>query len=51
LHVWGCPAEAKIFNPAQGKLDDRTHLVVILLATLRDRRVLDFTVQTDIQSL
>ena len=24
LHVWGCPAEARIFNPGQGKLDDRT---------------------------
>ena len=24
LHVWGCPAEARIFNPSQGKLDVRT---------------------------
>ena len=24
LHVWGCPAEAKIFNPSQGKLDEKT---------------------------
>jgi hypothetical protein len=24
LHVWGCPAEAKVFNPTQKKLDDKT---------------------------
>jgi hypothetical protein len=24
LHIWGCLAEAKIFNPGQGKLDERT---------------------------
>jgi hypothetical protein len=24
LHVWGCLAEAKVFNPTQKKLDDRT---------------------------
>lgn len=24
LHVWGCPAEAKVFNPHQSKLDSRT---------------------------
>jgi hypothetical protein len=24
LHVWGCPAEAKVFNPTQKELDDRT---------------------------
>jgi hypothetical protein len=23
LHVWGCPAEAKVFNPTQEKIDDR----------------------------
>jgi hypothetical protein len=23
-HTWGCPAEARIFNPGQGKLDERT---------------------------
>jgi hypothetical protein len=27
------------------------HTIVILLATLRDRRVLDFTILTDIQNL
>jgi hypothetical protein len=24
LHVWGCPAEARIFNPSIGKLDPKT---------------------------
>jgi transposase InsO family protein len=24
LHIWGCPVEAKVFNPTQKKLDDRT---------------------------
>ena len=24
LHVWGCPAEAKVFNPNIGKLDSKT---------------------------
>jgi hypothetical protein len=24
LHVWGCPAEAKLFNPNIGKLDPKT---------------------------
>jgi hypothetical protein len=24
FHVWGCPAEAKIFNPQIGKLDPKT---------------------------
>lgn len=24
FHIWGCPAEARIFNPGQGKLDERT---------------------------
>jgi hypothetical protein len=24
LHVWGCPAEAKLFNPSIGKLDSKT---------------------------
>jgi hypothetical protein len=24
LHVWGCPAEAKIFNPNVGKLESKT---------------------------
>jgi hypothetical protein len=24
LHVWDCPAEAKVFNPTQKNLDDRT---------------------------
>jgi hypothetical protein len=24
LHVWGCPAEAKIFNPNAGKLKPKT---------------------------
>jgi len=24
LHVWGCPAEAKVFNPNIGKLDPKT---------------------------
>jgi hypothetical protein len=24
LHVWGCPTEAKVFNPTQKKLDDMT---------------------------
>ena len=24
LHVWGCPAEAKVFNPNSGKLDPKT---------------------------
>jgi hypothetical protein len=24
LHVWGCPAEAKLFNPSIGKLDPTT---------------------------
>jgi transposase InsO family protein len=24
LHAWGCPAEAKIFNPQLGKLDHKT---------------------------
>src|SRR6266540_1228511 len=24
LHVWGCPAEAKVFNPSIGKLDPKT---------------------------
>jgi hypothetical protein len=23
LHVWGCPAEARIFNPSIGKLDPK----------------------------
>jgi hypothetical protein len=23
LHVWGCPAEAKLFNPSIGKLDPK----------------------------
>jgi transposase InsO family protein len=24
LHIWGCPTEAKIFNPQPGKLDPKT---------------------------
>ena len=24
LHVWGCPAEARVFNPNMGKLDPKT---------------------------
>ena len=24
FHIWGCPAEARIFNPGQEKLDERT---------------------------
>ena len=24
LHVWGCPAEARIYNPHERKLDSRT---------------------------
>jgi hypothetical protein len=24
LHVWDCPAEAKLFNPSIGKLDSKT---------------------------
>jgi hypothetical protein len=24
LHVWGCPIEARIFNPSIGKLDPKT---------------------------
>jgi transposase InsO family protein len=31
LHVWGCPAEARIFNPSIGKLDLKTvsyHFIV-----------------------
>ena len=24
FHVWGCPAEAKVFNPNIGKLDPKT---------------------------
>jgi hypothetical protein len=24
LHVWGCPTEAKLFNPSIGKLDHKT---------------------------
>jgi hypothetical protein len=24
LHIWGCPAEATIFNPTQKQLDERT---------------------------
>ena len=24
FHVWGCPAEARIFNPVMGKLDPKT---------------------------
>jgi hypothetical protein len=24
LHMWGCPAEAKLFNPSIGKLDLKT---------------------------
>jgi hypothetical protein len=24
LHVWSCPAEAKLFNPIIGKLDPKT---------------------------
>jgi hypothetical protein len=24
LHVWGCPTEAKLFNPSIGKLDSKT---------------------------
>jgi len=24
LHVWGCAAEAKLFNPSHGKLDPKT---------------------------
>ena len=24
LHIWGCPAEARIFNPQEKKLDSRT---------------------------
>jgi hypothetical protein len=24
FHIWGCPAEARIFEPRQGKLDERT---------------------------
>jgi hypothetical protein len=24
LHMWGCPTEAKIFNPQLGKLDPKT---------------------------
>jgi hypothetical protein len=24
LHVWGCPTEAKLFNPSIGKLDPKT---------------------------
>jgi hypothetical protein len=24
LHVWGCPTEAKLFNPCIGKLDPKT---------------------------
>ena len=24
LHVWGCPAEARVFNPNMGELDPKT---------------------------
>ena len=24
LHIWGCPAEARVFNPNMGKLDPKT---------------------------
>ena len=24
LHVWGCPAEVRIYNPHEKKLDERT---------------------------
>jgi hypothetical protein len=24
FHIWGCPAKARIFNPGQEKLDERT---------------------------
>jgi hypothetical protein len=33
MRVWGCPAEAKVFNPNIGKLDPKTHKVAISLAT------------------
>jgi hypothetical protein len=32
LHVWGCPTEAKLFNPSIGKLDPKTvsyHFIAI----------------------
>ena len=33
LRVWGCPAEAKVFNPNKGKLDSKTvscHFIIYL---------------------
>ena len=50
LHVWGCPAEAKVFNPNIGKLDFKTvscHFIAIQIS----QKVIVSTVLTDIQSL
>jgi hypothetical protein len=30
LHIWGCPTEAKIFNPQLEKLDQKLYAVILL---------------------
>jgi hypothetical protein len=49
FHIWGCPAEARIFNLGQGNLV-REPLTAILLATLRDRSDTYSTVQAGRQT-
>ena len=44
LHVWGCPAEALVYNPHEMKLDSRT-------VTQRNPKGIGFTVQTIVLEL
>jgi hypothetical protein len=50
LHVWGYPAEAKVFNPNIGKLDSRQS-AAILLAIQKDRKDIASIVLTAIRRL
>ena len=49
LRVWGCIAEAKVFNPNIGKLDSKA--VAISLAIQKSQKVTTSIVLTDKQSL
>lgn len=44
LHVWGCPTEAKVYNPNAEKLDLRLS-VLASLGTLTDQKDFDFIAQ------
>ena len=51
LHVWGSPAEAKVFNPNIGKLDPKNSKLLFHWLPKKSQKVFISTVQIDIQSL